>query len=371
MKTIKLGNITEIRTGKLDANAATKEGKYPFFTCAIEPSRIDTYSFEGENILVAGNGDLNVKYYEGKCNAYQRTYVIQVKEKTEFNTKYLYYLLQSKLKKLREESLGGVIKYIKLENLTQIEVKLLPKQEQDKIVEKLDKLQEIIQIRKEQLQFWKKYQEIKLYNLIGTVQKNPKHLPEKTIGEVAKVQGGYAFKSKDYVENSNLALLQISNVYEKTVNWKGKIYLPEAYQKTYSEYVLQEGDIVLAMTRPVIKSLETVKIVVIQQQDLPCLLNQRVGRFQVNTNLVEPLFLYYYCKSSFFTKEVERLSGNSLQPNISAKQIEGIKLLLPTKQQQQEFLVYMKQAEEQIEPYKQSLQELEELMEIYTYQYFS
>ena len=72
---VPLGTLVSIRTGKLDANASSKDGKYPFFTCAIEPLRIDSYSYDCECVLVAGNGDLNAKYYNGKFDAYQRTYI--------------------------------------------------------------------------------------------------------------------------------------------------------------------------------------------------------------------------------------------------------------------------------------------------------
>ena len=77
---VKLGDITKIRTGKLDANAADDDGVYPFFTCSREPLKINSYSYDCECVLVAGNGDLNVKYYNGKFDAYQRTYIIEAKQ---------------------------------------------------------------------------------------------------------------------------------------------------------------------------------------------------------------------------------------------------------------------------------------------------
>lgn len=73
-----LGEICTIKTGKLDANAMIEGGRYPFFTCAKQTYQTDTYSFSGEAILVAGNGEVGLtKYYNGKFNAYQRTYVLQ------------------------------------------------------------------------------------------------------------------------------------------------------------------------------------------------------------------------------------------------------------------------------------------------------
>ena len=76
-KYVLLGNICDIKTGRLDANAMEEDGIYPFFTCSKEVYRINQYSFDCEALLMAGNGDIgDVKYYNGKFDAYQRTYVL-------------------------------------------------------------------------------------------------------------------------------------------------------------------------------------------------------------------------------------------------------------------------------------------------------
>lgn len=74
-----LGDIVDFRTGKLDSNAATEGGLYPFFTCSPNTLEINQYTFDTEAVLLAGNnanGVFPVKYYNGKFDAYQRTYVI-------------------------------------------------------------------------------------------------------------------------------------------------------------------------------------------------------------------------------------------------------------------------------------------------------
>lgn len=138
MKLVKLGELASIQTGKIDVNKAVVGGKYPFFTCSREAYEINDAPFEGKAVLVAGNGDLNVKYYEGKFNAYQRTYFLFVKNENELIPRYLYWFLESYVGKLRSESIGSTIKYIKMGNLTEAEIPLLPLEMQRKIVEKLD-----------------------------------------------------------------------------------------------------------------------------------------------------------------------------------------------------------------------------------------
>ena len=109
-----LGSLARIRTGKLDANAADEDGAYPFFTCAVKSLRINTAAFDCKATLVAGNGDLNVKYYEGKFNAYQRTYVIESLNESLLVPRFLFAFLDLYVAELRKQAIGGVIKYIKL-----------------------------------------------------------------------------------------------------------------------------------------------------------------------------------------------------------------------------------------------------------------
>lgn len=138
MKLIKLGNLTSIQTGKIDVNKAVAGGKYPFFTCSRDVYEIDEAPYEGKAVLVAGNGDLNVKYYEGKFNAYQRTYFLFVNDENELIPRYLYWFLESYVGQLRSDSIGSTIKYIKMGNLTEAEIPLLSLDKQREIVEMLD-----------------------------------------------------------------------------------------------------------------------------------------------------------------------------------------------------------------------------------------
>jgi len=135
---VALGELARVRTGKLDANARSPNGKYSFFTCAINPLRIDTFSYECECVLVAGNGDLNVKYHNGRFDAYQRTYNVEPISES-LDCQYLYHFLDSYLTELRKLSIGGVIKYIKLGNLTDAQIPLPPLEEQRRIAAILDK----------------------------------------------------------------------------------------------------------------------------------------------------------------------------------------------------------------------------------------
>ena len=186
----RLGNLTKVRTGKLDANAASPDGKYPFFTCSRETLRISSYQYDCECVLVAGNGDLNVKYYDGKFDAYQRTYIIESQDKSILFVPYLYYFLDGYVETLREQAIGGVIKYIKLGNLTEADIPLPNLEGQIKIVNRLQKLENLISLRKQQLAKLDELVKARFVEMLGDPIKNTLGLPTKTLGEVCLLKAG-------------------------------------------------------------------------------------------------------------------------------------------------------------------------------------
>lgn len=123
MEMKKLPELCNITTGKLDANAAVENGMYPYFTCGEIPSRIDEYAFDTDAILLAGNnaqGNFHVSRYNGKFNAYQRTYVLTAKENC--NLDYIYYSLKLALIQLKNRSQGSQTKFLTMPILNDISI---------------------------------------------------------------------------------------------------------------------------------------------------------------------------------------------------------------------------------------------------------
>lgn len=122
-----LGDIAVIRTGKLNSNAAVEGGKYPFFTCAPNPLRIDCYAYDQKAIILAGNnaeGNFHISYYEGKFNAYQRTYVIDAENESRVDLRYLYYALKLCLADFKALSQGTSTKFLTAKILNKFAISL-------------------------------------------------------------------------------------------------------------------------------------------------------------------------------------------------------------------------------------------------------
>lgn len=128
-----LASLCTIKTGKKDVNEGNPEGNYPFFTCASEPTRSDSYSYDCEALLIAGNGMLGkTHYFNGKFEAYQRTYIL-----SEFNgidVPFLHqYILYWLMRDIEREKQHGAMPYIKLGLLQNFKVLLPCIAEQQKI----------------------------------------------------------------------------------------------------------------------------------------------------------------------------------------------------------------------------------------------
>ena len=113
--TTTLSAFFNVITGKKDANFSTPDGQYPFFTCSQVPLRAPSYSFDGKAILMAGNGDFNVKRFIGRFEAYQRTYVLMPYEDKYLS--FLFLLMKVHLGDITGGSRGSVIKFITKGNI--------------------------------------------------------------------------------------------------------------------------------------------------------------------------------------------------------------------------------------------------------------
>ena len=133
-------SISIIQTGKKDANYGSDEGKYPFFTCAAEPIRCHGYSFDCRAILLAGNGDINnISRYNGKFEAYQRTYVVKIAEPLCFD--YIFYWFKYRWFDFNKGKMfGTAIPYIRLGNLQEFPTPIPPLVEQQRIVDRIESL---------------------------------------------------------------------------------------------------------------------------------------------------------------------------------------------------------------------------------------
>lgn len=146
---------------------------------------------------------------------------------------------------------------------------------------------------------------------------------------------GYAFKSSDYVEEGcGVRLLRGDNIAPGGLRWRDAKYWPIEDSDKLAKFELKHGDFVIALDRTWISS--GVKVAEITNQDLPCLLVQRVTRLRTKSTLEQSLLRHYF-SGHRFTEYVKRSQTMTAVPHISPTDLKEFSFLLPPRWEQQKI----------------------------------
>ncbi len=154
----------------------------------------------------------------------------------------------------------------------------------------------------------------------------------KPIGKICKLQGGFAFKSNDS-KQEGVPWLKIANVAVGCVDWSDKSFLPEEYKEKYHDFLLNDGDLVMAMTRPLLGN--KLKIAKVRECDSGSLLNQRVGRIIPKGSNI--MYLNHLINSELVVGSMQKALLGTDPPNISSKMFESILIPLPPLNEQEDI----------------------------------
>ena len=366
---IKIGDITKIRTGKLDANAADENGQYPFFTCSKEPLKINTYSYDCECVLVAGNGDLNVKYYNGKFDAYQRTYIIEDDSDGLLFMPYLYFFMESYIDELRKQSIGGVIKYIKLKNLTDALIELPSIEVQRKIVNIISKAKEIVRRKENEFELLDELVKARFVEMFGDPNIEFKYSSVKfndLVARMTKGPFGSDMKKDLFVpkgEDTYKVYIQI-NAIQKNQSL-GEYYISKEYfDRKVSRFELFPNDYIITCDGTLGKYLkldENMEKGVIS----PSLLRLTLQNDKINDKYFENIWDFYML--GLMKKEARNACLVHLP---SAKKIGEISIPVPPLELQNQFASFVQEIDKSRSRIQKSLEASQELFDSLMQEYF-
>ena len=210
--TKKLKDMAIIRTGKLDSNAAVEGGEYPFFTCDPTTLRINNWAYDTEAVLLAGNnasGNYTAKYYKGRFNAYQRTYIIETVNEDKLLVRFLCYAINQQLRLLKTMSSGSTTKFLTIRMLHGLDIPCPDIATQKRIVSILGTIDDLIENNQKQIKLLEEvaqrlYKEwfVDLrfpgYEDVAVVDGVPEGWTRVSINDLGDYINGYAFKPSDW-----------------------------------------------------------------------------------------------------------------------------------------------------------------------------
>jgi type I restriction enzyme S subunit len=175
--------------------------------------------------------------------------------------------------------------------------------------------------------------------------------------EVFNFLNGYAFKS-EWFRPEGVRLLRNVNVAHGMANWQERACISEDQAKEFDNFLLADGDVVLTLDRPIISS--GLKYAVIRQDDLPCLLLQRVAKISPYIGCVSVGYLSSWINSRFFVDSIDPGRSNGV-PHISTTQVANMTFALPPLAEQHRIVAKLDQLMALCEQLKTQLSQARQL----------
>lgn len=338
----KLTNISQVRTGKWDANHATEDGAYKFFTCAYEALLCDTKRFDGECLILPGNGANvgEVFYYSGEFDAYQRTYVVS---DIKVLPKFLFYHMKCFW---RERNLykqhGAATNYLKIGNFHEYEVSYPDTPEQKRIVAILDEVfADIEQVRAKTEQNLKNARELFESYLQQVFSQRGKGWVEYKMSEVCTITS----KLIDPKDSEYLDLPHVGA--GNMVSGSGEL----VDVKTAREEGLISGKFPFDSTMVLYSKIRPY-LMKVCRPDFSGLCSADVYPLVPIDGLLDKDYLFYLLLSQDFTEYAVSGSGRAGMPKVNRTHLFNYLLSVPSIESQREYVVKM----DQILEYSQTLE---------------
>ena len=296
---------------------------------------VSSQSFDEENVLYSKLRPYLNKVVLPDEPGISTTELVPLQPKKNIlDRRFLYYFLRtSAFLAFANQNVAGVkMPRVIMERFWQYQIPLPPLSEQRRIVEILDQADALRKKRAETDKLTEKIIPALFYELFGNPKENPKGWRTEKLGTHIKVQGGFAFKSDDFLETGPL-LVRIGNlVNDEIIINESSVFLPELFLIEYEDYKLAKGDVLIALTGATTGKLARFDL------DLSALLNQRVGRFvKKEKSEIHLDYLFYLMKTEKLQSYIWKCAKGFGQPNIAPRQIEDYEITIPPKELQEKF----------------------------------
>ena len=354
---VKIGTLTKIRTGKLDANASSEDGQYPFFTCSREALRISSYSYDCECVLVAGNGDLNVKYYNGKFDAYQRTYIIEDNSDGKLYMPYLYYFMEGYIDELRKQAIGGVIKYIKLGNLTNALIELPSMDKQKDVVNILEMLTGIIDLRNDMILKLDELVKGRFVELFGECRKRV------FLNDLCSIITDGTHQPPKF-QSDGVPFIFVSNLARNIITYDTEKYISaETYLELYKRTPIEIGDVLLS-------TVGSYGHPAVVTEAKKFLFQRHIAYLKPKHDIVNSFFLHSALLSPDGQRQIKEKVKGIAQKTLNLSEIRKIEIPLPELQKQNQFADFVKQIDKSKLIVQKELDETQLLFDSLMQEYF-
>jgi len=384
-KTVPLRYLCKIKTGEKDLIDRNPNGEYPFFVRSPKVERISTYSYDGEGILTAGDGNIGdiFHYVNGKFDYHQRVYLFH-----EFDgilARFLYYFLKANLKKVvLAMSAKSTVDSIRLPMLSSFPVSMPSINEQrlitnfiqikeEKITSLIQNLFTILESLQEKRSGLITQAVTKGLNPnvemkdsgIDWIGKVPEHWDIMKLKYLCETTKGKAFKSFEF-SDSGSKIIRASDLKNNTVKF-GDVYISEETASENINVKLHQGDILVSTvgSKPEVRNSAVGQVAKLPKELEGSFLNQNTVRLEAFESQISPEYLFNLLRNDLVRRFFDiHAHGTANQASLSLADILSFSFGMPPLIEQNEICKYISQNIQRIDSMSASInQQIEALNE--------
>ncbi len=320
---------------KIKAGDGKKEGEYPLYRSSNNlDTYYDEYLLDEEVIIIGTGGNPSIHYNKGKC-AYT-TQCLVLKSKGEFENKYIYYYLLSRLNKIKRMFRGLAIKQLDKKAFFKLDILLVDKVKQKIIIDNLDKISNNIQSKKEQLKSLEEFIKSQFVEMFENNKFEKKNLGDVTI----KITDGSHNPPKGVDERTEYVMLSSQNIIEDRINYNNVRYLSrEDFERENKRTYLEKGDVLLTIVGTIGRTaiIDNEKNITLQRSVAVIKPREKIKSKYLVTSL----------KSDSVIKQLNKGSKGVAQKGIYLNDLKKIVISVPPLSLQNQFSEIVKQIDKQ------------------------
>ena len=357
MKKVILREVCEIDKGQTITRSACTPGDIPVIAGGQAPAYYHGIANRPEGtITISASGAYAgfVNYWEIPIFASDCTTLIS--NSASLRTDYLYKFLRSKQHEIYSFQRGAGQPHVYGKDIGKIEIPLPSIETQHKIVAILDKAQELIELRKFQMEKMDEFLRSVFLDMFGDTENLTKRWKRDKLGNYITIVGGYAFASEDFVEKG-VPLIKIGTINKGYFDVAALSFWPYQYGERIRKYEVYPKDLLITLTGTVGKD-DYGNVCIVPSLYEKYLLNQRVAKIEPNLEL-HKCYLLYCFKQEKLKHRLTSLSRGVRQANISNNDIAELEINIPPLPLQTQFAAIVEKTEAQKALMLQSLTEME------------
>ena len=347
--------IKKFDKSNIKAGDGLERGKYPLYTCSpVVNKYLNDYFYEDEALIISTGGKFSIHYVNGKFNYSTDCYVFKT---DKYNQKYLYYYLLSKRDDINKMFRGAGLKHLNKNEFVMLNIKDISLNEQYDIVNQLDKINKIIELRKDEIEKCNNLVKSQFVEMFGTNKKTK--YPFDSLNNLSlKITDG-KHGGCNGEENSGYYFVGATEIYNDKINYQtAKEITQNDFEKDYKRCDLKNNDFVIVNTGATIGK----SAIVNSSLSDHTLLQKSVALIRPKQELISPIYLKYCYDAN---PDMYNKGNGCARINLLLSQIKETMIPVPPLDLQNKFADIVKQIDKQKFVIENSLENIGKLVDLW------